>query len=343
MNIRELLEERVFIIAEIGNNHNGDVNIAKKLIDRAVEAGADAVKFQTFRGIDIIAPNIPSSQYPEWNVTEYKYWYEFLDSISLPYERHEEVFEYALGKGVIPFSTPTSPESVKLLEKLDVSIFKVASMDLNNVQLLEVIASTNKPVILSTGMSSEDEIERAVEYFDCKKLALMHCVSNYPLDFRDANLKSIPRLWKRFGCSVGFSDHSLGYELDIAAVVLGARIIEKHITLDRNTPLKAEHHFAMEPHEFKEMVHKIRQIETSLGDEVITLSWKEKEMKKRARRSLYVNKNLKAGHMLGVNDISVVRPPGGAPPEAYKYFIGKRITHDKDRWTALTKEDLLLY
>jgi sialic acid synthase SpsE len=340
MNLFDIISDKIFIIAEIGNNHNGNIETAKRLIDVAVESGVDAVKFQTFRGTDIVSPKVLSSDYPEWNVTEYKYWYEFANSIALPLNDHREVFSYANKKGVIPFSTPTSVEIVDFLDELRVPFYKIASMDITNVQLLEKVASKNKPVIMSTGMAEENDIENAVKFFDINKLVLLHCVSDYPLVYSSANLRSINWLQKRFNCPVGFSDHSLGYDLALAAVALGARVIEKHITLDRNSPQKAEHHFALEPDELKILVKKIRQIEASLGKEEIVISPGEKDLRKKALRSMHLNNDLKEGHILTEEDIAIVRPNDGIEPKYYKDVLGKKLKKNKKSWDPLTKEDI---
>lgn len=340
MDFMTYLHKRIFITAEIGNNHNGNIDTAKKLIDAASEAGVDAVKFQTFRGTDIVAPNILSSEYPGWAVSEYTYWHEFLDSIALPLEKHREVFSYAQGKELFVFSTPTSPAMVDFLEGLAVPVYKIASMDMTNIFLLQRIAQTHKPVILSTGMASDREIEKAASFFDPQKLVILHCVSDYPLDYINANLRTIPYLHKKFGCLVGFSDHSLGCELSLAAVACGARFIEKHITLDRHSSLKAEHHFSLEPDELKAFVKKIREIESALGKEEIVRSDKEVELARKARRSLHVNKPLSRGHVLREEDIAVVRPANGEAPEEFLFFIGRRISRDKSIWEPLKKEDV---
>jgi len=332
----------VFIVAEIGNNHNGDPDTAKKLIDAAAAAGVDAVKFQTFRGLDIVSPRVAAHEYKDWNIEGFDQWYQFLDSIALPFDKHAEVFQHASQAGVIPFSTPTSTAAVALLESIGTRLYKIASMDVTNVQLLEAVSRTGKPVILSTGMALEEEITLAVDFFDRQNLAVLHCVSDYPLNPQDANLRSIAWLKERFGCPVGFSDHSLGNELVTAAVAMGAVIIEKHITLDRQSTRKAEHHFALEPAELKQMVKKIRLIEAALGAATINLSHKERDLREKARRSLHATRELKSGHTLEPEDIAIVRPGDGAPPQDYAFFIGKVLDVDVSAWAPINKEVLKL-
>lgn len=340
MNVWDKQLKKVFIVAEIGNNHNGDIETAKRMIDAAVDAGADAVKIQSFRGIDIITPNIPASEYPAWNVTEYTYWADFLDSIALPMDKHEAFFLYARERGIQAFSTPTSSKIVDMLEELDAPFYKIASMDITNLPLLRRVARTQKPVILSTGMGDRPQIEAAVQCFDKNLLLIMHCVSDYPLDYRNANLRSIQYLARAYGCPVGFSDHSLGYDLDIAAVACGARAIEKHITLSRQTDKKVEHHFALEPRELRELVGKIRDIEAALGSEEVELSDNEKTYRFKALRSLHVASDLPRGHVLGSDDVLVLRPGDGTAPETYDLFIGKKLSRDMKAWEPLTESDV---
>lgn len=341
MNIVEQIKKKIFIVAEIGNNHNGSINNAKKLVDVAVASGADAVKFQTFRGRDIVAPNVLADDYPGWDVKEYKYWYEFLDSIALPFDKHEEIFEYARKKNILPFSTPTSSSAVDLLETLNVQLYKIASMDVTNVQLLKKVASTGKYVIMSTGMAEEKEIDDAVNCFDPGKLILMHCISDYPLNYRNANLKTIIKLKNKYGIPVGFSDHSLGFNLSVMAIACGARIIEKHITLSRNSIKKAEHHFSLLPEEFRDFIIQIRDAEIALGSTKIVRSIQEKKFRLKARRSLHLNKNLRAADVLKTEDIDIVRPANGATPGSFDFFIGKKLKRYKKAWDPLNKGDVL--
>ena len=340
MNLLERIKKKVFIIAEIGNNHNGDIETAKELIDVAVEAGVDAVKIQTFRGLDIVIPKVLSSAYPDWNVTEYKYWYEFLDSIALSLEDHKDFFDYAKSKGVMAFSTPVSPDRVDFLSDLNVDLFKIASMDVSNIPLLKRFSKVDEPIIVSTGMASYEEIQKAIDIIDSEQLILLHCVSDYPLNYDNANLKSIDWLLKEFRYPVGFSDHSLGYELSVAAVTRGACVIEKHITLNRNSKKKAEHHFSLEPNELKELVGSVRRIEKALGVEQCFCSDNEKLMRLKARRGLHINKDLNEGDVLKEEDISVLRPADGDLPKNFDFYIGKPIKHNKAQWDTLNKEDV---
>lgn len=332
-----LANNKTFIIAEIGNNHNGSVDTAKNLIDIAAEAGVDAVKFQTFRGRDIVSPTVKANEYKGWVAKGFDYWVDFLDTIALPLEDHKEVYDYAYQKGVIPFSTPTSPDIVDFLESIDNPIYKIASMDLTNVQLLRKVANTRKPVILSTGMGSEEEIERAIAIFKNNELVVLHCVSDYPTKPEDANLLSVKYLNEKFGVYTGLSDHSVSNEFAIGSVVLGAKVIEKHITYNRQAPELAEHHFALEPDELKNLVASVRIIEKGIGQNQLVRSENEIKNKLKFRRSLLVNKDMKKGTIITEEDISILRPNVGDAPELFDYFIGKTLTCDTEAWQGLNK------
>ena len=341
-NFLKRILENTFIIGEIGNNHNGDKETAKRLIDKAALAGVDAVKFQTFRGIDIVTPLVKANEYRGWNPEGYEYWCDFLDSIALPLEEHKEVFDYAISKGVLPFSTPTSPYVVDFLEKLEVPFYKIASMDITNIQLIKAVAATKKPIIISTGMSTEEEIANVVSLMHDNQLCIMHCISDYPTDYSNANLSTIPYLKERFNVPVGFSDHSLGAELSVAAIALGACVIEKHITLSRKTDKKAEHHFALEPEELKTLVKQIRNVDLAIGEKKLFRSEAEKKNRLVYRRSLHINKDLPKGHILMDSDIAVLRPGDGAEPASFDLFLGKELKSEKKAWNSLNINDILI-
>lgn len=340
ISLKEITGRSVFIIAEIGNNHNGSKDTAKKLIDIAGEAGVDAVKFQTFTGLDIVSPKVKASEYPGWDVKHFEYWYQFIDSIALPLKDHAEVYQYAAEKGLIPFSTPTSVKMVDFLESIDNSIYKIASMDITNIPLLKRVAATGKPVILSTGMSDEDELIKAVEIFSNNELAVLHCISDYPVQPENVNLLSVKYITDRYKVISGLSDHAVTNEFAAGAVALGGRIIEKHITVSRQAKEKAEHHFSLEPAELKSLVQSIRNMEKGLGTQQWYRSPAEAENKTKYRRSLHLNKDKKAGEIITPEDISVVRPALGDPSADFDLFIGKKLTKDVAAWTGLRKKDI---
>jgi len=334
--------EPCFILSEIGNNHGGDVSLAKKMIQVSAECGCDGVKFQTFHGTDIISPFELSKTYPEWNISNrYRHWYQFLDSIALPYERYPDLIKYAHKFNVSFISTPTSIENAEFLNSVGVDAIKIASMDLTNLPMIKHIAEFEKPVILSTGMGTLEEIEEAISWLDGVPLVLLHCVSNYPLKPQDANLLNIVELRERFDLPVGFSDHSLNLELDISAVALGAIMIEKHFTLNRNNPVKIEHHFSIEPVELKELVKAVNTVKQALGSKERTFSSEERENAKRFRRSLMLNKDIKAGNTIEEKDVVWLRPGTGIQPKHYKEMIGKRLLKDKNAYDPLQWDDFI--
>ena len=336
-SLKQVTERRVFLIAEIGNNHNGSVQTAKELIDIAADANVDAVKFQTFSGLDIVTPVVKASEYGSWGVTEFDYWYQFLDTIALPLGKHSEVFDYAISKGLIPFSTPTSPAIVDFLETLDVSLYKIASMDLTNVQLLKKVASTGKPVIISTGMGVENEIRAASRIFANNELSILHCVSEYPTRPENANLRAVSYLVDSYNAIAGLSDHSIGNEFALGSVTLGGRVIEKHITYSREAKEKAEHHFALEKEELIELVKAVRRLEKGLGSAAIIRSEQENKNRRNYRRSLHLNRPMRKGEVIREEDIAVLRPNIGDAPSEFEYYPGKVLLNHAEPWTGLTK------
>lgn len=339
-SLKAILKKKVFIIAEIGNNHNGSKRTALELIDYAAKAGADAVKFQTFKGLDIVSPLVKADEYKGWDVKGFEFWHQFLDSIALPLEDHKAVYAHALKKGLIPFSTPTSVKTVDFLESIGNELYKIASMDVTNVQLLRRVAATRKPVIMSTGMASDAEISKAARIFTSSELVLLHCVSDYPTRAENVNLLSIPYLAEKHKVPVGFSDHCLTSEFALASVSLGARIVEKHLTYSRTAKEKAEHHFALEPADFAEMVRGIRSLEKGLGEKRLVRSPTELINKSNYRRSLHLNKDKKAGEKVLPGDIAAVRPAVGADASEFDFFIGKSLRRDVAAWTGLKKPDV---
>lgn len=330
-----------YIVSEIGNNHGADLETAKKMIKASFEAGVDAVKFQTFKSSDIVNPRVPANAYPGWDLSDrFDFWYEFVDTLVLPYEWYDELIAYARGMGLAFISTPVSLEAAAFLAEKKVDGLKVASMDLNNIPFLKEMDKMNLPVILSTGMSTMEEIEEAVAVFKNSPLILLHCVSNYPLKYEDANLLNIKMLKDSFSVPVGFSNHALGYDLDIAAVALGASIIEKHFTLDRSNPNTAEHHFSMQLEEMKEMVGKIRLIEKALGSCVRTLTEDELKNRQLSRRSITILKEMKPGERIEKKDVAAIRPGTGIEPIHLNDIIGRKVCKQIRAFELLKWEDL---
>jgi N,N'-diacetyllegionaminate synthase len=328
-----------FIIAEIGSNHNRDINIAKKLIDAAAVAGVDAVKFQTFRPTDIVHPEIPADAYGHFKGKE-KYWANVLEQLMIPEEWYPELWKYVQQKGLITISTPSSPYCVEFLMGLNVPAFKVASMDLPYFPLLEKIAKTKKPIILSTGMSYLSEMEEAIRFIrenGNNQMILTYCVSNYPAKPEQLYLKQIPLLEEIFHIPVGFSDHSLGINTSIAAVALGAKVIEKHITLDRkmNGP---DHSFSLQPNELKSLVSGIREVE--LAVHANKASPPDINKRKEFRRSIVTKTKLYKGEIISLDKIQFTRPGDGIEPKDLNKILGKKVTRELPKNTVLKWEYL---
>lgn len=319
-----------YTIAEIGNNHNGSLEKALQLIDASATTGAEAVKFQSFRGIDIVSPRVRADEYKGWDVKNFEFWYQFIDTIALKLEDHQTVIDYTNKLGLDFITTPTSPYIVEFLETLKgIKAYKVASMDLNNFPLLNAIAKTGKEVIMSTGMGTMEEVHKAVEILKNNKLSILHCVSDYPLDPDQSHLTNILELKKAFpDHTIGFSDHSLGHELSIAARCMGALVFEKHITLDRKDPNPAEHHFAMEPGEFKDLVSWLRHIDNNLNETGFRRSETEQVNKFKYRRSYHFKDNFSKGHQIELNDLTLVRPGDGIGEDQIKNFVGRKLKTD---------------
>ena len=259
---------RCFVIAEAGVNHNGDTEMAARLIDAAANAGADAVKFQTFRAEHVVSAHAPKAAYQRATTGDGEGQLDMVRALELPADSFGALKSHADRRGILFLSTPFDHGSVDLLHKLDVAAFKIASGEITNLPLLRHVAALGKPVILSTGMSYLSEVEaavRALQSSGLDRLALLHCVSNYPADPADVNLRAMATLSAAFAVPVGYSDHTTGIEVALAAAARGAAVLEKHFTLDRASP-GADHRASLEPAELTAMVAGIRRVESALGD-----------------------------------------------------------------------------
>lgn len=324
-----LSNNHVFIIAEAGVNHNGDINIAKKLIDAALEAGADAVKFQTFKTENLVTKGAPKAQYQK-ETTGGGNQYEMLKRLELNYEEHILLKRYCEEKGIMFISTPFDFESVDLLEKLHIPLYKISSGDLTNIPLLKYIAKLNKPVIVSTGMANLGEVENAVEAIretGNDKISLLHCTSNYPTNYEDVNLNAMVTLKNAFKLPIGYSDHTVGIEVPIAAVAMGAEIVEKHFTLDKEMD-GPDHKASLNPEELKHMVTSIRNIESAFGDGIKKCNENEEDTKRAARKSIVASRNIARGEVLSYENISFKRPGDGVSPIFINEIIGKKAACD---------------
>lgn len=322
-------ENHAFIIAEAGVNHNGSIDTAKKLIDAACKAGVDAVKFQTFKAENIVTQNAPKAEYQK-ETTGNGSQFEMLKKLELSFEDYIYLKKYCDKKGTIFLSTPFDFESVDLLEKVGVKYYKISSGDLTNIPLLEYIAKLQKSIILSTGMANLGEVEIAVKaikkYMD-KNLYLLHCTSNYPTLYEDVNLNAMITLKNAFKLPVGYSDHTVGIEVPIAAVVMGAKIIEKHFTLDRHMD-GPDHKASLEPDELKSMVDSIRNIESAFGDGVKRCNKSEEKSKFVSRKSIVAKELIEKGEIILLDMIDIKRPEGGISPRYIESVVGSKALND---------------
>ena len=313
-----------FIIAEAGVNHNGDVNLAKRLIDTAKDAGADAVKFQTFRAEEVATKHAAKAQYQKESTgaTESQFW--MIKKLELTENDFEELFAYAQEKGLIFLSSPFDKASVDLLCRLGVPAFKIPSGEITNFSLLKHIARKKKPIILSTGMSTLGEVQEALEVIrneDIEEIILLHCVSCYPAKVEDMNLRAMETLRYAFKLPVGLSDHTLGIAIPIAAVALGACVIEKHFTLDKNLP-GPDHRASLEPDELKRMIRAIRDVEKAMGSGIKIPAAQEEENKKVARRSLVARVDIPMGAIITEEMLDMKRPGLGIEAKHIERVVG---------------------
>ncbi len=316
---------RTLIIAEAGVNHNGSLAIAKKLVDAAKYAGADAVKFQTFQAQEITTRNAQKAKYQR-NASGEESQFEMLKKLELPENSFKALHRYCKKKKIIFLSTPFDYKSAEFINRLGVRYFKISSGDLTNLPFLSRVALYKKSIILSTGMSTLAEVKEAVKAIYAignKKLILLHCTSNYPARYEDVNLLAIRTLKKKFRVPVGYSDHTLGIEVAIAAVALGATVIEKHLTLDKNMQ-GPDHKSSLEAEEFKLMVKAIRNTEKALGNGIKTPRRSEAEIKKICRKSIVAAYDIPKGTKITPLMLAVKRPGTGIRPKYFRKIIGNR-------------------
>jgi N,N'-diacetyllegionaminate synthase len=335
--------EPTFIVAEIGVNHNGSVHMARKLIDAAKDAGADSVKFQSFKTERIVTKYAEKAVYQKETTDPKKSQFSMLKKLELGDAEIKELHHYAQKRNILFLSSAFDEESVDLLDSLDVPAFKVASGELTNLPLLRHMANKKRPMILSTGLSTLDEIEEALAVITeegVEEIILLHCVTSYPAKEEEANLKVMDLLRRQFGFPVGFSDHTLSITVPIAAAALGAVLIEKHFTLDK-TLLGPDHRASLEPTEFKEMVKGIRDVEKALGDGMKRLTANEEEIKKAARRSIVAKTRIPKGTIIRENMVDFKRPGTGLEPKNLCKIVGKRTKKDIEPDELITFEKLL--
>jgi N,N'-diacetyllegionaminate synthase len=340
---RPLGEGRAFLIAEAGVNHNGDLDLARRLVDAAAEAGADAVKFQTFRTAALVSGAAPKARYQVETTGGGESQRAMLARLELSAEAHAALRDHTTRRGLVFFSTPFDEASADLLARLGVELLKIPSGEVTNLPLLRHVAAKGLPVLLSTGMCTLEEVAVAVEAIRAAgdpPLAILHCVSAYPAPVEDTNLRAMETLHARFGVPVGLSDHTLGIEIALAAVARGAAVLEKHLTLDRTLP-GPDHRASLEPADFGALVRSVRAIESALGDGAKRPMPSELDTRSVARRSLVAARPLPAGHQLTRDDIAIKRPGTGIPPADFERALGHVLTRavaadDVLTWDALT-------
>lgn len=324
---------RTLVIAEAGVNHNGDIKLAKKLIAVAAEAGADLVKFQTFVTASNISRSAPKAEYQKGSTDPEESQYEMVRKLELSKDDHLELIEECKKRKVGFFSTAFDATSIDMLEELNVSDYvKVPSGELTNLPYLRYLTRHGKRVLLSTGMADLGEIEAAINVVEQAgtprdKITVLHCTTEYPTPMEDVNLRAMVNIGKAFGVSVGYSDHTPGIEVPIAAVALGATVIEKHFTLDRTLP-GPDHRASLEPDELKAMVQGIRNIEKALGDGIKRPSPSELKNKPIARKSLVAARPIKAGEAFSEGNLMAKRPGTGISPMQWDEVIGRTAPRD---------------
>ncbi|MBA7633639.1 N,N'-diacetyllegionaminic acid synthase [subsurface metagenome] len=331
-----------FIIAEAGVNHNGDVRLAKELIDIAKNAGADAVKFQTFDVEELVTSSADKAQYQKETTGAEESQSEMIKRLQLTEGDFEKLFAYAQEKGMIFLSSPFDKKSVDLLDRLNVPAFKVPSGEITNFPLLEHIAAKGKPIILSTGMATLREVEEALQVIQGKgekEIILLHCVSSYPARMEDMNLKAIETLRRTFKLPVGLSDHTVGITMPIAAVALGACVIEKHFTLDRNLP-GPDHRASLELEELEQMIKAIRDVEKAMGNGHKRPTEMEEEVKKAARRSIVAKVDIPQGTIITEDMLGIKRPGTGIEPKYLESVVGSVARTMIERDEVLTRDKL---
>ena len=322
--------KRTFIIAEAGVNHNGDISLAKKLIDVAVDAQVDAVKFQTFRSEKLVKRDAKKAEYQKSVIECEESQFDMLKKLELDGETHKILIEYCKQKKIMFLSTAFDLESIDLLNDLNIEIFKVPSGEITNYPYLRKIGSLNKKVILSTGMSSIDEIKDAINVLKengTNDIRVLHCNSEYPTPMEDVNLNAINTIKNELNVEVGYSDHTLGIEVPIAAVAMGAIIIEKHFTLDKNME-GPDHKSSLEPEELKKMVEGIRNIELALGSSNKGISKSESKNLNIVRKSIVANSFIRKGEIFTEENLTCKRPGNGISPMKWNEIIGKKAIKD---------------
>ena len=335
------MRSKTLVIAEAGINHNGDLSLAKKLIRVAAHSRADYVKFQTFKTEDLVTRTASKSHYQKLNETDTESQFELLKKYELNKAMHIELISEAKNLGINFMSTAFDIENLNMLISLGQKFIKVPSGEITNLPYLRKIGEFRKEVMLSTGMSTIDEVGAAVRILvnsgtDQSKITVLHCTSSYPTSYSDVNLLAMLEMKNRFGVNVGYSDHTMGTEVAVAAVALGATVIEKHFTLDKNLP-GPDHSTSLLPDELKMMVNQIRNIENSMGDGLKRPMICESENLKLVRRSIVAKRKIKKGDILNSSNITTKRPGTGISPMNWDHLIGSAAIRDYEEDELIDK------
>ena len=337
--------KKTLIIAEAGVNHNGDIKLAEKLIDVAAQAGVDYVKFQTFKASKLVTKKAGRAKYQDDNTKNNDTQFEMLKKLELSQENHYHLIEYCKTKKVKFLSTGFDFESIDFLHKIGIRLAKIPSGEITNLPYLRKIATLFPEVILSTGMADIKEVKDAVNVLlkggvNKENLTVLHCNTDYPTAMKDVNLKAMLHIKKEIGVNIGYSDHTLGLEVPVAAVALGANVIEKHFTLNRNLE-GPDHNASLQPDELKQMVTSIRNIEKAIsGNGLKEASKSEKKNINIVRKSIHLSRDVKSGSIITENDIISLRPGDGICPMNWNNVVGKQINKDLKKFTKLTFNDL---
>jgi N,N'-diacetyllegionaminate synthase len=323
------MKNNVFIIAEAGVNHNGNIELAKKMIDKAIDAKADAIKFQTFKSENLVSRFAKKADYQEKTTGMNESQLDMIKKLELSFEDFLKLKEYCEAKGIMFLSTAFDLESIDFLHSIGVEIWKIPSGEITNLPYLRKIAKIAKKIILSTGMSTLQEIKEALDILKSpvKQIMLLHCNTEYPTPMNDVNLQAMTLLKEKFGLAVGYSDHTEGIEVPIAAVALGASIIEKHFTLDR-TMEGPDHRASLEPKELKNMVMAIRNVEMALGEKKKEATLSEIKNKSIARKSIVAKTAIKEGEYFSEENLTIKRPGTGISPMEWDNILGKSAIKD---------------
>ena len=332
-----------FIIAEIGVNHNGSLKLAKKMIDKAKEVGADCVKFQTFNPSALVSSKAKKAPYQILNTKNSKdTQFKMLNKLKLNFQDHKVLIEYCKTKKILFLSTPYNFSDVDMLKKLNVSAFKLASMHLTEPVFIEYVAKQKKPIILSSGMSNYKDVKKSVKILKKKlknKFILLQCTTNYPSDLKEANINVIKEFNKKLKCHTGFSDHTNSDISSLVAVSLGAVAIEKHFTLNKNM-VGPDHKSSLNPEEFRTFVKKIKEVKIALGNKNKIITKGEKKNIKFMKRSIYIKRNIKKGTKIKLSDLEFKRPLDGISSNKASWVIGKKVLKNLKMNTKLNRKHL---